>query len=44
MNRREAVSRVALLMGGTVIGAEFFLSGCKASDKKIAATLDFKPA
>ncbi|WP_315819256.1 gluconate 2-dehydrogenase subunit 3 family protein [Paraflavitalea speifideaquila] len=43
MNRREAVSRVALLMGGTVIGAEFFLSGCKASDKKIAATLDFKP-
>jgi hypothetical protein len=43
MNRREAVSRVALLLGGTVIGAEFFLSGCKASDKKIAATLDFKP-
>lgn len=43
MNRREAVSRVALLVGGVVIGAEFFLSGCKASDKKIAATLDFKP-
>jgi Gluconate 2-dehydrogenase subunit 3 len=43
MNRREAVSRVALLMGATVIGAEFFLSGCKASDKKTAATLDFKP-
>lgn len=44
MNRREAVSRVALLLGGTVIGAEFFLSGCKASDDKIATTLDFKPS
>lgn len=43
MNRREAVSRVALLLGGTVIGAEFFLSGCKASDDKHATTLDFKP-
>jgi hypothetical protein len=29
MNRRDALSRVALLMGGAVIGAEFFLSGCK---------------
>ncbi len=29
MNRREALSRVGLLLGGTVIGAEFFLSGCK---------------
>lgn len=44
MNRREAVSRVALLLGGTVIGAEFFLSGCKASDDKITTTLDFKPS
>lgn len=43
MNRREAVSRVALLVGGTVIGAEFFLSGCKPGDKKVAATLDFTP-
>lgn len=31
MNRREALSRVALLLGGTVIGAEFFLSGCKTN-------------
>ncbi|GGH76199.1 hypothetical protein HNQ91_004431 [Filimonas zeae] len=31
MNRREALSRVALLMGGAVIGAEFFLSGCKSN-------------
>jgi glucoside 3-dehydrogenase (cytochrome c) hitch-hiker subunit len=29
MNRRDAVGRVALLMGGAVIGAEFFISGCK---------------
>ncbi len=33
MNRREALSRVALLVGGTVVGAEFFLSGCKTGDK-----------
>ncbi|BAU55129.1 gluconate 2-dehydrogenase subunit 3 family protein [Mucilaginibacter gotjawali] len=29
MNRRDAIGRVALLMGGAVIGAEFFLSGCR---------------
>ncbi len=29
MNRRDAIGRVAILMGGAVIGAEFFLSGCK---------------
>ena len=41
MNRRDALSRVALLVGGTVIGAEFFLSGCKANDEKYGATVDF---
>lgn len=30
MNRREALSSVALLLGGTILGAEAFLSGCKA--------------
>jgi len=35
MNRRKAISTVALIMGGTVLGAELFLSGCKA---KTAAT------
>lgn len=34
MNRRQAVSRVALLLGGTVLGAEFFLTGCKAPNDK----------
>ena len=43
MNRREAVSRVALLLGGAVIGAEFFLNGCTTADKKFGATLDFTP-
>ena len=28
MNRRDAITRVGLLVGGTVIGAEAFLSGC----------------
>ncbi len=36
MNRRNALSRVALLVGGTIVGAEFFLSGCTASEKKAA--------
>lgn len=41
MNRREAVSRVALLLGGTIVGADIFLTGCKPADKKSIATLDF---
>jgi hypothetical protein len=41
MNRRDALSRVALLVGGTVIGAEFFLSGCKATDEKYGSSVDF---
>lgn len=28
MNRREALSAVSFLLGGTIIGAEIFLSGC----------------
>jgi len=31
MNRRDAIGRVALIMGGAVIGAEFFISGCKSN-------------
>lgn len=33
MNRREALERVALIFGGTVIGGAAFLQGCKSSDK-----------
>lgn len=29
MNRRDALGRVGLILGGTIIGAEFFISGCK---------------
>lgn len=28
MNRRDAIARVSLLLGGTILGAEVFLSGC----------------
>ncbi|GGA92224.1 gluconate 2-dehydrogenase subunit 3 family protein [Puia dinghuensis] len=36
MNRRDALARVGLLLGGTIIGAEAFLSGCtNAPEKKI---------
>lgn len=32
MNRREALSSVALLLGGTIIGTSAFLSGCKTGN------------
>lgn len=37
MNRRDALSRVALILGGTVIGANAFLTGCKSGDQKAGA-------
>lgn len=37
MNRREALSRVSLLLGGSIVGAEFFLAGCKSSTSGAAA-------
>lgn len=43
MNRRDALSRVALILGGTVIGANIFLEGCKPADRKAMTGLDFKP-
>ena len=42
MNRRDAIGRVALIMGGSIIGAEFFLSGCKPKGASNVADL-FKP-
>jgi hypothetical protein len=36
MNRRDALSRVSLLLGGTILGAEAFLAGCtNTTDKNI---------
>jgi len=41
MSRREAVSRIALLMGGSLVGADFILSGTRVSGKQMAP--DFSP-
>jgi hypothetical protein len=35
MNRRDAIGRVGLILGGTLIGAEFFISGCKSTSSKV---------
>jgi len=43
MNRRDAIGRVAILMGGAVIGAEFFLSGCKPKAPAAAVADLFTP-
>ena len=34
MNRKEAVQYISVLLGGTLIGADSFLSGCTTKDKK----------
>ena len=44
MNRRDALARVAIIMGGTVIGADFFLSGCSSPAKTDEKTATLKPA
>lgn len=41
MNRRDALSRVALLVGGSIVGGTAFLEGCKPGDKKMAIGLPF---
>ena len=41
MTRREALSRVSLLLGGTIIGANIFLEGCKPADKEAKTGLTF---
>jgi hypothetical protein len=38
MHRREALQRVAVILGGTVIGADIFLTGCKTEEKKTSMT------
>ena len=43
MNRRDALSRVGLLLGGTIVGANMFLEGCKPADKKAGDNLTFSP-
>lgn len=41
MNRREAISAVSILLGGTLVGSNLFLSGCKNPDTKVNETLSF---
>jgi hypothetical protein len=35
MNRREALSAVSVLLGGTIIGSDLFLSGCRSAASKV---------
>jgi hypothetical protein len=44
MNRRDAIARVGLLVGGTVIGAEAFLTGCSKKSDITAGGFEFSPA
>lgn len=38
MNRRDAIQHISLLMGGTLVGGSYLLSGCKNPD---AGTMEF---
>lgn len=38
MDRREALQRVAIILGGTVLGANAFLAGCKPGEEKTGET------
>ena len=40
MDRREAVKYITILMGGTVIGADAFLTGCKTTGRQDEWTPD----
>jgi hypothetical protein len=41
MNRRDAISRVGLILGGTVIGAEAFLAGCTKRPEETVSWMNF---
>lgn len=41
MDRRDAIARLGLLFGGTLIGAEAFLSGCVRRPEQTAEWLSF---
>lgn len=40
INRRDALTRVSLILGGTIIGAEAFLTGCKPAAPALS-TIEF---
>ncbi len=41
MNRREAISAVSILLGGTIVGSNLFLTGCKNPETKAGDQLIF---
>ncbi len=43
MERREALQKVALLLGGTVLGANAFLTGCRNADDDLGEGVNFTP-
>lgn len=42
MDRREALKSVAIIMGGTVVGAQAFLTGCETKKDKAVNSLFFE--
>lgn len=40
MNRKEAIQYISLLLGGTLVGANSFLMGCKRADKQLFSKED----
>jgi hypothetical protein len=44
MNRRDALARVAIIMGGTIIGADYFLTSCSSPTKEKATATNTKQA
>lgn len=40
MERKEAIQYITLLLGGTMVGVNSLLSGCKQKDKKLFSTED----
>ena len=42
MKRRQAVSTIAVILGGSMVGSQLFLTGCKQTEKKANIT-DFSP-
>lgn len=43
MERREALQRVAIILGGTVLGASAFLTGCRSADSDLGKEAGFTP-
>lgn len=41
MDRRQAISRVGLILGGTVLGAEVFLTGCSKQKELTSPSMAF---